>query len=92
MKELGMKDKIFGVELLKDLTVPAEPTEFPRIPEGHSVICGFDQGLGERMIVCETLEDMQRLDKAYGEGMALDIHWYHGPDPGFVAEVVLPAQ
>ena len=54
----------------------------PALPDGHALICGYDQGLGERMIVCDTLEDAQRLFDAYARGGALRINWYSGEDPG----------
>jgi len=40
--------------------------------------------LGERIIVCESLEDMQELHSAYALGGALNLRWYKGEDPGFV--------
>jgi len=51
------------------------------------VVCGYDQGLGERMIVCENLQDMQELYDAYARGGALNIHWYKGDDPGFIITI-----
>lgn len=83
--ELGKKDEIFGAELLQRLQgVYGRPTRMPHLPEGHSVICGYDQGLGERMFVCNTLEGMQQLYDAYAMGGALNIRWYSGEDPGFI--------
>lgn len=60
------------------------PATMPVVPEGSSLICGYDQGLGERMFVCESLEDMQTLYDAYAAGGALSINWYTGDDVGFV--------
>ncbi len=82
--ELGKKDQIFGAEKLVPLTISGRPTKMPSVPTDHAVICGYDQGLGERIIICATLEDMQELYDAYARGSALSIHWYHGEDPGFV--------
>lgn len=84
MIELGKKTEIFGADLLKRLSLYGRPTTMPRVPTGHNVICGYDQGLGERMIVCESLEDMQQLYDAYARGGALQINWYSGEDAGFI--------
>lgn len=58
MIELGKKDEIFGKDLLKplgfaQLQTHNRPIVFPMLESGHRVIAGYDQGLGERMIVCE---------------------------------------
>lgn len=88
MIELGKKEEIFGLELLAPIALHGRPSVMPTVPDDHKVvICGYNQGLGERMIVCETLEDMQALYDAYARGGALEIHWYHGPDPGFVTVI-----
>ena len=90
MIELGKKDEIFGVEKLKPLGEQVgsnRPTEMPRLGPDHKVICGYDQGLGERMIVCESLEEMQQLYDAYAKGGALHIHWYSGSDPEFISGI-----
>ena len=91
MIELGKKNEISGAELLQPLTLgfsdkdlSGRPTRMPSVPSGHSVVCGYDQGLGERIIVCESLEDMQQLYDAYAQGGALRICWYSGEDPGFI--------
>lgn len=63
--------------------------DMPTVPTGHSVICGYDQGLGERMIVCETLEDMKTLYEKFAQGYAIKINWYSGPDSGFISVVKL---
>jgi len=85
MQELGKKDKIFGADKLLPLKIPyGRPTEMPTLGKDEKVICGYDQGLGERIFVCENLEDMQTLYDAYAKGGALRINWYKGEDPGFV--------
>ena len=91
MFELGKKSEIFGAELIKSLSVSGRPSRMPSLPQGHDVICGYDQGLGERMIVCESLEDMQQLYDSYARGGALRICWYSGEDVGFV-QVLDPNQ
>lgn len=86
LAELGKKDEIFGAELLQPLQgIYDRPTRMPHLPEGHRVICGYNQGLGERIFVCNTLEGMQELYDAYDSGGALSIRWYSGKDPGFIA-------
>ena len=90
MFELGKKDECFGTEQLKPLKgrlgqpLYGEPTAFPMLGENESVICGYDQGLGEQLIVCENLEDMQQLYSRYAKGFALRINWYTGKDVGFI--------
>ncbi|HSI20570.1 MAG TPA: hypothetical protein VLA04_02600 [Verrucomicrobiae bacterium] len=85
MIELGKKNEIFGADELQPLRgFHGRPTTLPTVPKDHKVICGFNQGLGERIIVCESLEDMQHLYDSYAQGYALSIHWYSGEDPGFV--------
>jgi hypothetical protein len=99
MIELGKRDEIFGEELLRDLGQlemtrcfsgygSGRPTDFPQLREGDSLICGYDQGLGEHLFVCESLEDMQHLYDAYARGGALHIRWYTGEDAGFIAVIV----
>jgi len=88
MIELGKKDEIFGAELLQLLQLYGRPSSLPHLSGEEKVICGYDQGLGERIIVCESLEDMQKLYDAYATGGALRIHWYKASDPGFVRVIV----
>ena len=91
MTELGKRNDCLGLNdptMFRPLT-PNEveygrPNQMPRIPEGWSVIAGYDQGLGERMILCTTLADMQDLYDAYDDGGALRLKWYAGFDVGFV--------
>lgn len=84
MVELGKKCEIFGADLLRPLQIYGRPTAMPKLNDKDRVICGYDQGLGERMFVCESLEDMQQLHDAYARGGAVAIKWYAGEDPGFV--------
>ena len=90
MIELGKKNEIFGADRLEIINgLYGRPTQMPRLPSAtHKVICGYDQGLGERMIVCESLEEMQQLYDAYARGSALRINWYIGDDPGFIVRVL----
>lgn len=92
MFELGMKSQAFGTDLLRQLRAHFEvrvdsrgrPSEMPLLKGEEMVIAGYDQGLGERLIVCESLEDMQELWDNYAQGYALKLHWYAGEDPGFI--------
>lgn len=94
MIELGKKDEIFGTELLIHLKTyqvssdfSGRPDKMPYLDEKKQerVIAGYDQGLGERMLVCETLEDMQMLYDKYTAGWAITLNWYKGEDPGFIS-------
>lgn len=92
MIELGKKDEIFGAGQLRGLkpgidfrTNPrGRPESMPVLQKEEEVIAGYDQGLGERMIVCEVLEEMQSLHDYYAKGFALNLLWYAGKDPGFI--------
>jgi hypothetical protein len=84
MIELGMKDKIFGADQLVQLPIYTEPMVMPHPPQGSKVICGYDQGMGERIFVCESLGDMKELYASYARGGALRNKWYTGEDTGFV--------
>lgn len=76
MKELGKRNDIFGIDFAIDTSISGRPKNFPNISKGSSVVCGYDQGLGERMIVCNNLEDMQTLYDSYARGSAIRICWY----------------
>lgn len=86
MTELGKKDKVFGAELLEPYTGfrSQRPNQMPPIDNDKKLICGYDQGLGERLIVCDDLDDAVRLFDGYAQGGALRIKWYIGDDPGFL--------
>ncbi len=86
MIELGKKTNVAGADDMRRICdISGRPTKMPSLPsKDHRVICGYDQGLGERLFVCESLEDMQELYDAYYGGLALRIHWYSGADPGFI--------
>lgn len=89
MIELGKKDTLFGIDQLESYYGfrSQRPAQMPPFDNDKKLICGYDQGLGERMIVCEDIEDAQELYDAYARGGAVDIHWYVAPDPGFITVV-----
>jgi hypothetical protein len=92
VRDLGNKEEMFVADQFAELDLGRlRPDAMPELPDGHSLICGYEQqGLGERMIVCDTLEDAQTLFDAWARGGALRIKWYvgaeaepaHAPGPG----------
>lgn len=68
--------------------IAGRPVRFPALASHDVVVAGYDQGLGERMIVCENLVEMQQIYDSYAQGGALTLNWYTGPDPGFIAAVI----
>ena len=98
MRELGMKADIFNRVQLEDIPThllnPCQrPTRMPRAPTGKKIIAGFALSTTspafERMLVCETLEDMQEIFDAYARGGAMALYWYFGEDPGFLTVINL---
>lgn len=91
MIELGLKSEIFGADQLQRVSMSNDmdgrPARMPKLDDNKSLICGYDQGLGERMFVCGGLEDVHELYDAYARGGALRIHWYSGEDPGFITVI-----
>lgn len=61
---------------LKPINFFGRPTALPPLWAWEKLVCGFDNGLGEKKIVCETLEDAQSLYDSYASGLALRIKWY----------------
>lgn len=78
IQDLGKTGDLISL-VLKDLRLHGRPEQLPRLPAGHRLFCGYDQGQGERLFLVETLEDMQQLDDAYAQGGALTIRWYSAP-------------
>ncbi|MCX6744460.1 MAG: hypothetical protein NTX82_02970 [Candidatus Parcubacteria bacterium] len=58
MQELGKKEDLFGKENLRSITIFGRPNRMPPLSPSEKVICGYNQGLGERMIVCDNLDEM----------------------------------
>lgn len=56
-------------------SIYSRPITMPVLKKGEQVIGVYDQGLGEKELVCTSLEDMQKLYDAYAQGMALTLTW-----------------
>ena len=79
MRELGKKEEVLGREvrgLVPISRLHGRPTSMPHTDPGTDVVCGYDQGLGERLFLCNDLADMQRLYDNFAKGGALNICWY----------------
>ena len=65
------------LEELKPLTGAPynRPTTMPFLSEGQKVVGVYSQGFGEKILVCDTLADMQSLYDSYARGMALRLRW-----------------
>ncbi len=87
MINLGLKSEMFSAYLLERLEILGCPTSLPFLAKDENVVCGFDQGLGELMIACESLADMKELYDKYLHGGATRIHWYRAPDVGFINSI-----
>ncbi len=79
MTEFGRKSQIAGAEDWSTFSVLEEPSTMPKVPKGHTIICGLEQegAEGERMFMLKTLEDVQRLYNQDATGNTTRIHWYH---------------
>ena len=67
------------------------PTQMPILAEGQVCICGYDQGLGEMMLLCKSLDDMQKAWDAYAQGWALIIKFYRGKQTRRFSSVEIPS-
>ena len=77
MIELGLKSQISGVKDWATFRICRRPKNMPRVPKGHTIVCGFDEGDGERMFICETLEHVHALYDEHAMGHAIHIAWYN---------------
>lgn len=79
MIELGRKSQIVGAEHWPTFRVYRNPTKMPKVPKGHVIACGIEQGgsEGERIFICETPEDMQTFYYEHVTGHTTRIKWYH---------------
>lgn len=87
MIELGMKQQVVGVSDWLTLRIRGNPKKMPDIPKGYELVCGLDQGAGEKMIICETLAQMEALYHEYITGHAVHISWYQKPAAAETATV-----
>lgn len=54
-----------------------DAANMPKLPSAnHRVVCGYIQYKEERLLVCDSLEEMQHLYDAYYRGGAVRINWY----------------
>lgn len=82
MRDLGDRTEAFPDGGLSELALRhGRPDRMPDLPDGRVLLCGFDQGAEERLIVCETLDDVQRLFDAWARGGASRIRWYAAREP-----------
>lgn len=75
-RAFGGSTKI-GVALIsqKPITIRGRPTSMPSLQKDERVVGVYDQGLGEKMGVCNSLEEMQDLYDAYARGLAITLKW-----------------
>jgi len=59
----------------RPLSIYGRPTEMPNLQKNEVVVGIYNQGLGEKTLVCRTLTDMQSLYDSYYSGMALTLKW-----------------
>jgi len=59
----------------RPITIYGRPTSMPNLAKGETVVGVYDQGLGERQMVCNSLANMQSLYDSYAQGMALTLRW-----------------
>ncbi|MDO8482981.1 MAG: hypothetical protein Q7S86_04150 [bacterium] len=71
--------KLITVTTDRQSSKPNRPTQMPAVKNGECVIALYDQGLGEKLIVCRSLDDMQKLYDSYYRGGAIKLEWYSAP-------------
>jgi hypothetical protein len=90
MLDLGLRKDVTGADALELVDKPGtwhpqmgqgeRPAQMPRLPEGHQLFAGYDQGFGEHLVLCETLDDVQKVWDGYARGGALfPPSWYSAP-------------
>lgn len=57
------------------------PNTMPYLEEGEQVVGIWNQGLGDKRTVCNSLMDMQKLYDSYASGMALTLKWVIASSP-----------
>lgn len=86
MITLGKKTEIYEATFHPIFNVKKGEKTMPKIPEGHVLVCGADQGLGEVMYICRSVEDINYLIERCNMGYALMLKWYSSGDTGYVIE------
>jgi hypothetical protein len=78
---LGMRRQIEGIGDWPLLEINGCPSRMPRVSNGHEVACGIDlnDGRGEWIFWCETLEQMQVLHLVSTASDTANILWYQKP-------------
>jgi hypothetical protein len=82
MKEGNMRDIPGNVSFIgrQGITYSGRPTQMPTLPEGGIVVCEFIRAHNmpslNKTILCENIEDMQRLYDACNAGSALQLRWF----------------
>ncbi len=84
MLELGLKSGIVSKEIFEKINVPDGPrlSQPPRLKDGFCLVCGIDEGQGERLYVCRSSSDIHEMNKRYGMGAARGMNWYQSPCDG----------
>lgn len=81
-EKLGKKSDVSGLDNLKTLTFDKDsrgrPAKMPELNRGEVIICGLDDGLGEVLYACYTLEGMKDCAEMYLCGNMRVINWYVG--------------
>jgi hypothetical protein len=77
--EFGRKSQIENPEQLLRFPINRYPAKMPKIPKGHTIVCGLEQdgAEGERMAICETLEDVQNVWRKSSVLRSVHVSWYH---------------
>lgn len=60
----------------RPLEVYGRPMSLPHLSMGEQIVGVYDQGLGKKDALCESLADMQRLYDSYAAGYALSLEWF----------------
>jgi hypothetical protein len=79
MIELGNKSQVSGAEHWPTFYLYRRPKKMPKVPRGHTIVCGFEEEgtEGERMFICETLEQVHVFYNESAKDRAVHISWYH---------------
>lgn len=77
--ELGRKSQIEKAGRWQRFSIDQYPAEMPDIPKDHTIACGLEQegAEGERMFLCEILEDVQNFWREHAAAHGVHLSWYH---------------